>query len=156
MNRYAIILACLMLGLGLTHWKAYSHGKEVVQAKFDTYKGNINDQVQKANAKATAIKAEQDAKYDKAKLDYADVSRDLDAALKRLRKPPSVPRNESLPVAGCSGDTVSTEAGNTERIAPAVEITAGACEGSEFWENALRDTLQCSRLIEFVSSARHY
>lgn len=150
MNRYAIILACLMVGLGWTHWKAYSHGKEVVQVKFDTYKGNINDQLQTANAKAAAIKLEQDAKLAKAKTDYDVDRRKLDTALAGLRKSQVMPRNESLPVAGCSDNPMPTEAGNTERIAPAVEITAGACEGSEFWENALRDTLQCSQLIEFL------
>ena len=141
-----------MVGLGLTHWKAYSHGKEVVQVKFDTYKGNINDQVQKANAKAAAIKLEQDAKLAKAKTDYDADRRRLDAALAGLRKSQIVPRNESLPVAGCGSDSMPSETGNTERIAPAAEITAGACEGSEFWENALKDTLQCSKLIEFVSN----
>lgn len=151
MRRYlnAIIAVVLLAGIGWSHWKAYSGGKGVVQAKFDEYKESINDQVQKANAKAAQIKADQDAKFTKAQSDYSATRKQLDAALARLRKPQAMPGNESLPVAGCSSDSVSTETADTAGTAPAVEIAAGIRQTS-FYANAMSDVLQCSRLIDFL------
>lgn len=146
------LLAALYGGYQYVQHTGVVQGRAEVQAKFDKYKENINDQVQKAKVDAAKTKLEQDAKEAKAKLDYAATRKQLAAALARLRKPKVVPRDGGLPVAGCSSSPVPTEAGDTGGTAPAVEVAAGACEGTEFYTLALQDTLQCSRLIEFVTS----
>lgn len=146
----AVVLAALYGGYQYIHHDGVVQGRDEVQKKFDAYKENINDQVQKANAKAAADKAEQDAKYAKAQGDYATTRKQLAAALARLRKSEAVPGDEGVPVAGCGTGSMRTETTDTSGTTPAVEVTAGACEGTEFWENALKDTLQCEALINFV------
>lgn len=144
------LLLAIYGGYVYIHHGGVVEGRAEVQAVFDKFKENINDQVEKANAKAAADKAEQDAKYAKAQGDYATTRKQLDAALARLRKPQAVPGNESVPVAGCSTGSMPPETTDTSGATPAVETGAGACEGTEFYTLALQDALQCSRLIDFV------
>lgn len=144
------LLAGLYGGYQYVQHTGVVQGRAEVQKKFDAYKENINDQVKKAKDDAAKTKLEQDTKEAKAKLDYDTARKQLAAALARLRKPEIVPGNGSVPVAGCSSSSMPAKASDTGGTAPAVEVAAGACEGTEFYTLALQDTLQCSRLIEFV------
>lgn len=144
------LLAALYGGYQYILHTGVVQGRTEVQKKFDKFKENINDQVQKAKADAAKVKLEQDAKFAKSQTDYAADRARLVAILNGLRKPQTVPGNPSVPVAGCSVSPMPAQATDTSGTTPSVEIAAGACEATEFYTLALQDTLQCSRLIEFV------
>lgn len=151
----AILAVCLLAGLSYSHYYSWSHGKAageaVVQAKFDSYRNNINDQVQIAKSNAALEKQKQEREYEKAKFDYNNVSRDLDVALARLRKSKTVPREGSMPVAGIGSGTVPTETKDTSRVIDAPSFRAGTFRSVEdFYDAALKDTAQCKKLIEVV------
>lgn len=151
----AILALGLIVGLSYSHWYAYSHGKASgkaeIQTKFDSYKGNINDQVQKSKDEAAIEKQRQDAQYAKAQSDYADASRNLDIALKRLRDIKTVPRDSGLQVAGSSSGSLPSKAEDSSRTTDSASFGAGTFQSArEFYEAAMSDTLQCSKLIEFV------
>lgn len=146
----AAVLAALYGGYQYIQHTGVVQGRAEVQKKFDAYKENINDQVQKANEKAATTKLIQDAKFALAKSTYAADTARLNAALARLRNPETVPRDGSVQVAGCGTGSMPPKTGDTGGTAPTVEARAGACEGTEFYTLALQDALQCSRLIEFV------
>lgn len=149
-----ILAAGLLAALGYSHYYAYSHGKAagkaVVQAKFDSYKANINDQVQKAKDEAAIEKQRQENKYEQAQAAYSDVSRNLDVALKRLRDLKTVPGNPSVPVAGSGSGTMPSKTEDTPRADQAV-ITGTGIESTAFYSAAMSDTLQCRELIRFVT-----
>lgn len=143
------LLAALYGGYQYIHHGGVVQGRAEVQTKFDKYKENINDQVQKAKADAAKTKLEQDAKFAKSQTDYAADRAKLVAILNGLRKSQAVPGDGGLPVAGSGVSPMPAQTGNTSGTAPAIEIAAGI-RGTAFYANAMSDTLQCSRLIEFV------
>jgi len=138
--------------LTYSHMQAYQAGEASIQAKFDSYKDNINDQVQKAKDEKLRIEAEQNAKYDAARADYLDANRKLRDALDRLRKPQIVPRDGSMPVAGSSSNNLPGSSENTSGTNSTTSLATGACQNTEFYKLALMDTLQCSQLIELITS----
>jgi len=141
----AALIIVLMTLLGTTKIQLDSVTKE-----YKTYKDSINDQLQKAKIEKARIEAEQAAKEKSANEAY---QRDLDRLnriLNGLQKPKAVPGNEALPVAGDSPGSVSRKAEDTAGITQTSQVEA-CVKRSPFFSEAMRDTLQCSRLIEFVS-----
>jgi len=143
------IIGLLYGGYKYIDHQGYKRGKDEVQALLDKYKETINDQLSKAKIHAETEKKLQDAKYESAKHDYADSQSKLDNALKRLRKPQAVPGNSAVQVAGCGSSPMPAEATDTGGTTVTLATFEGACERS-FFEAAMRTTLQCERLIEFV------
>jgi len=62
-----------------------------------------------------------------------------------------VPGDSAVQVAGCIGSDLSPEATDTGGATVALATFQGACDRS-FYEAAMRTTLQCEKLIEFVRS----
>ena len=140
----AAIIICLLTVTGMAKWQLHS-----VETEYKTYKDSINDQVQKAKIEKARIEAEQQAKYDQESADYAaDIDR-LSHILDGLRKPKVVSGNETLRVAGSSAGSLPREAEDTARTLKDFATTARVgCPA--FYSEAMRDALQCSRLIQFV------
>ena len=140
----ATIIICLLTVTGIIGWQLHS-----VETEYKTYKDSINDQLSKAKIEKARIEAEQKAKYDRGAADYAaDISR-LNRILNGLRKPKVVSGNEALRVAGDSPDSMPRKAEDTARTLKDFAATARVgCPA--FYSEAMRDALQCSRLIEFV------
>jgi hypothetical protein len=140
----AVISICLLTIICIFGWQLHS-----VEIEYKEYKGNIDDQVQKAKIEKARIEAEQAAKEKSASETY---QRDLDRlndALDRMRKSKVVSGNETLRVAGDSPDSMSRKAEDTSRTLKDSATTART-ECTTFYSEAMMDTLQCSRLIEFV------
>lgn len=138
------IVVSLLTFSAITKWQLYSITKE-----YSSYKENINDQLQKAINEKKRIEAEQSAKLAKAKLDYSNARRDLDSILDRLRNGEIVPRDESLPLAGSSADSMPGQTTDTRITQVRLKTYKGTCD-IDFYSDAMRDNLQCSQLIEFV------
>lgn len=135
MNNIGLAAILALVGaLTFTGWKLNS-----VTVQFTQYKEAVNDQAQQAKNEKIRIESEQREKFNKKSLELADSKRRLADAFERMRNNPG------------GSSTVSSETGDPNRIKEAAETQAGACEGTQFWEDALSDTLQCSKLIEFVS-----
>ena len=119
-----------------------------VQSEYKIYKDSINDQVQKAAIEKTRIEAEQAAKEKHAGEAYQrDIDR-LNDALDRVQKSGAVSREAGVRVAGSSAGGLPGKAEDTARTLKDFATTART--ESFTYENAMMDTLQCSRLIEFV------
>jgi len=131
----------LLTGIGISRWELYSVTKE-----FNEYKESINEQVQKNVAEKARIEKEQNDKYQLAEAGYSGA---LSVLNQRLRDLQNLPRDNPLQVAGCSSGTVSGEATYTIGTTIRLATRKGTCESS-FYADALRTTLQCQRLIEFV------
>ncbi len=96
----------LLAFLVATKAQLYSTTKE-----YESYKESINDQVQKNVAEKSRIESEQTAAAKSARDRYARDLRRLADELERVRRAGAVPREGTVPVAGCSGGTVpGTEA----------------------------------------------
>ncbi len=151
--KYAVIAG--LVGLVITSYTyTYYHGKtngqKEVQVLFDSYKENIDAQVRVAKARAETEKAEQDKLVAEAKSHYTLTSIKLDNALARLRNLQAMSGNGSLPVAESGVSSVSTKDGDSTRTDQRSIVVSGACQGSEFYSAALKDTLQCQQLIELI------
>jgi len=143
-------LAVLLLGaIAFSYSNGRASGKAEVQAKFDAYKENINDQLSKAVTAKAKLEAEQNAKFLAAKLDYSDARRNLDSILARLRDGTFVLGGETLPVAGNSPGGVSGKTTDTSKLVVTPRTFSGTC-GFDFYAAALRDNLRCQALIDFV------
>jgi hypothetical protein len=140
----AIIIICLLIIAGIIGWKLHS-----VETEYETYKDSINDQVQKAKIEKARIEAEQKSKYDRESADYAaDIGR-LSRILNGLQKSGAMPREAGVRVAGSSPDSLPGKTEDTARTLKDFATTARVgCPA--FYSEAMRDTLQCSRLIQFV------
>jgi hypothetical protein len=140
----AATVISLLTVAGLSRLEVYYLTQE-----YNKYKENINDQVQQAKIEKARIEAEQTAKYDAARADFLDANRKLRDALDRLRKPTSVLRDAGLHVAGSGASSLSRTPEDTDSTTKAFEVDA-CIKQSSFFSAAMMDTLQCSRLIEFV------
>jgi hypothetical protein len=139
-----VVIVVLLTITGIIGWQLHS-----AKTEYETYKDSINDQVQKAKIEKARIEAEQKAKYDRGVADYAsDIDR-LNRILNGLRKSGAVPREAGVRVAGSSPDSLPREAEDTARTLKDFATTART-ECPTFYSEAMRDALQCSRLIEFV------
>ena len=137
------IIIALTVAIGILCWQLNS-----VKTEFHEYQENIHDQIQQAIVEKKRIEAEQLEKFRKAELDYADARKQLSDALKRLRDAQTMSGSGTMPVAGNSASAVPGTPANTTGATDTIEITAGT--GSFTYENAMMDTLQCSRLIAFI------
>jgi len=131
----------LLTGIGISRWELYSVTKE-----FNEYKESIHDQIQKNVAEKARIEKEQNDKYQLAEAGYSGA---LSVLNQRLRDLQNMPRDNTLQVAGCSSGTVPGEATYTIGTQIRLATFKGTCD-RDFYEAAMRDTLQCQRLIEFV------
>lgn len=145
----AAIVAALIGGYWAIENHGYKRGKAEVQVLFDAYKENIDDQLSKAVAEKKRIEAERNAKLLTAQRDLSNARRDLDSILGRLQDGTFVLRDGSLPVAGCGSDTVPCTPTDTTGATDSPDVTAGIRQ-TAFYRAAMTDTLQCSRLINFV------
>jgi hypothetical protein len=157
-NLIISIIILLMCAYGM--WYLYHKGVEngiaeehvktvAVQTDFDTYKLNMDQQTIKAKMEADRIQHEQENKYAKAKIDY---NTNITTLAERLRDLPPMlcgKTEPSLLVAKDRTNTVSTEAASARRVVEALKTSAGARPVFKY-EDAVMDTYQCSRLIDFV------
>jgi len=139
----AATVICLLTVTGMTKWQLHS-----VEKEYKTYKDSINAQLTKAKIDKARTEAEQNAKHDREVSDLASDRDRLKRILDGLRKPKVVSGDEALPVAGVSPYSLSREAENTERF---TATSTPATRTGFTYEDAMMDTLQCSRLIDFVS-----
>lgn len=124
-----------------------------VTAEFKSYKGEVNDQVQKNIAETARTNAEREAKHAAEKLAGAAANRKLVLALERLRNAEAVSRGEAVFLANGSGSPVprtTEDSGGTVVALATYEGTASI----GFYSDAIMDNLQCDRLIEFVKGMR--
>lgn len=120
-----------------------------VQVSFDEYKTSIANQLSKAKAEALALKLEQEKKYAKSQADYRH---DTTLLAERLRDFGGVLCGEeqiALRVDGSGSNPLPTETRNPSGTSKAPQAPAIAGQGVSL-ADALSDTLQCSRLIDFV------
>lgn len=136
-----IAFTALAVAFGLSQWELHN-----VKQEYDEYKESIDDQVQKNEIKKHIVEAEQDAKFKLAETGYSAA---LGVLNDRLRDIPTVPRCSPVPVAGSGGGAMPEASVYTEGTQVRLETFAGTCD-RDFYEAALIDALQCSRLIEFV------
>ena len=140
----AATVMCFLTVAGITKWQLHS-----VETEYKEYKDSINDQLSKAEIKKERIEAEQSAKEKSTSEAYQrDIDR-LNDALDRVRKPKTVSRESGMQVAGSSTDSLPREAEDTARTIKDF-ATAARVGCTAFYSEAMRDALQCSRLIEFV------
>jgi len=140
-----VVIVVLLTITGMTKWQLHS-----VETEYKEYKDSINDQLSKAKIEKARIEAEQKSKYDREIADYAaDVDR-LNRILNGLQKSGAMSRETSVRVAGSSPDSLPRKAEDTDRTLKDFATTARVgC--TAFYSEAMRDVLQCSRLIQFVS-----
>jgi hypothetical protein len=157
-NLIISIIILLMCAYGM--WYLYHKGVEngiaeeqvktvAVQKEYNEYKANNELQIAKQIRENELIKIEQDKKYAESKADY---NRDTLLLSERLRDAASVLCGEEQPpmrVATEVGSTVSTKADSSTRVTKAVASATSTRPTFEYTD-ALEDTLQCSKLIDFV------
>lgn len=142
------LIIALAFWQGVAQWQVHS-----VKTEYREFKESINDQVQQEKAEKARIEAEQRTKFDKAALAYADTSKRLGDALKRLRDAKIMSGYCALPVAGNSSNTMPRTPENPTGTIDPVEVTAGIGKIT-FYDAAMMDTLQCSSLISLVKSTQ--
>lgn len=123
---------------------------EVNSARNDlsNLKDNLNAQHEFAAKEKIRIDAEHQKEFADAQNGWPDA---LAVLNDRLRKSEIMSGKCSMPVASSSssnGSMPRTEENTTGTINP---IETSARTGQTFYEAAMRDTLQCSKLIKFVS-----
>lgn len=147
--RIAIVLAILG-AFAWTYHKGYASGEYAVQAKWDAEAKKQRQIAAKQEADAREKEKLQNETTRKLQTKYSQAHSDLDIALGRLRDVRlcnlgTVPREDGVRVAGGAEGSVRRDSeGSTGAIAtsaPGAAITLG---------DALRDTLQCTTLIEWV------
>lgn len=146
---YAAIVFAIIGGYWAIENHGYKRGKAEVQVKFDSYKGEINDQLSKAIIAKAKIEAAQNAKFLAAQRDLYSARGDLDSILSRLRDGTFVLGDKTVPVAGCGGDTMPCTPAGAGRTQVTLKNYNGTCD-VDFFSDALKDNLQCSALIEFL------
>ena len=139
----------IALALAFASYSLHHHGYMQGMAELDLYKANIAQQVVKAQANADKIQHDNEVKYAQAQSDY---KRDTSILANRLRDfKPLLCGEEQTPVRvdGRSSASLPTEGQNPTRVthtfAPSTSIRP-----TFSYSDALRDTQQCSALIEFV------
>lgn len=120
-----------------------------VQSEFDKYKGEIHDQLEIAKYEKQRIDRKNKADLDAARSRYADARRDLDRVLERLRDAEAVPGNGAVRVAGCGCNSVPGAEAHPERAVVRLATYSGTCD-AEFYAAAMRQTLQCQSLIDYL------
>lgn len=148
-SRGAIIAILVAAMVSYVWWIHYDRNK--IQTEFNEYRRILDDQISQNKAEAAATEKRQNEKYKVAQTAYEVDSRKLTSTIKRLRDIAAVSGSGTLPVAGGSSVPMLEAPTDTSRATPAVEIGDRACEGTQFWEDALKDTLQCRALIDFVN-----
>jgi hypothetical protein len=140
----ATIIICLLTITCIFGWQLHS-----AETEHKEYKDSINDQLSKAKIEKSRIEAEQQAKLDKASNDYAADRNRLADIIRRMRESGAMPREASVRVAGSGASSLPGEAEDTARTLKDSAATARTgC--AAFYSEAMMDTLQCSRLIQFV------
>ena len=147
---YANIIAAViaLCGLGFTHFKAYEYGEDHIQKKMDKMEANLHEQKQQAKDDKIRIEAEQHARYDTAQTGYNGA---LSVLNDRLRTAETVP--------GCGGVQMASGGSGNGPVPGETSDTAGAYirlatyQGTclkAFYDDAMKQTLQCQGLIKIV------
>ena len=142
--KYTTEIAALILfiALGFSHYKAYKFGEEHMR-------NVVTEQRQLTENEKQKIEKEQNDKYEMAQIGYTSA---LDILNDKLRNAEIVPRRTSV----CMADSVS----NQGSVSRASEDTSGTVtslktyQGTSsvnFYEDAMRDNLQCQSLIDFLA-----
>ena len=143
----AAILAVLYGGYVYIEHRGYDR----CQTKWDADKAFRKIIADRQATKAKETERIADEKSKKIADDYAASQRELAAALKRMRDAQAVPRSEPLPVAAGGRATmpgITQSSGGTDQAAAP---STGTGKTATFYELAMEDTLQCSRLIQWVA-----
>jgi len=141
-----IVVIILFCGLGFTHYKAYKFGAE--------HERNIaNEQLKAVHAEKTRIETEQNTRYQLAQTGYAGA---LDTLNARLRVAEALPRRTSMSVAGSSSNQGSMPgtSEDTSGTFTALKTYPGTA-GIDFYQDSLRDNIQCQTLIDFLKTQPH-
>jgi hypothetical protein len=148
LRQYANIIAVIgaLSVLAYTHHYAYVAGEANIQEKFDKYRENVDEQINRNKAAKAVTEAEQAAKYQMAQTGYAGA---IDVLNERMRNAEAVPRCGSVQVAGQGGVAGTVPSGSTDPAITykAIETRRGICESSFYWD-ALMDVAQCRELIK--------
>jgi len=137
-----------LLVMAITCAGLYLYAKNI-QSEFDEYKGVVHGQLQKAISEKEFIERKYKADLDTARSKYADARRNLDNALERLRNTQAVPRDGTVQVAGCCSDSVPCTEANSGGAVVRLATFTGTCD-ADFYAEAMRQTLQCKSLIDYL------
>jgi hypothetical protein len=143
----AIVAILLVCAVSYVLWIHYDRNR--IQTEFNVYKGVVSDQIAQNKAEAAAEKKRQDEKFQSAQTSYESNVSKLNATLEWVRKHQAVPWSSPLPMASGSSGPVPTDTSHPTNTTDSAEITAGIRQ-TAFYSDAMSDTLQCSRLIEFI------
>jgi hypothetical protein len=149
--RIAIVLAILG-AFAWTYHEGHASGEYAVQAKWDAEAKKQRQIAAKQEADAREKEKLQNETTRKLQTKYSQAHSDLDIALGRLRDVRlcnlgTVPREDGMRVAGGAEGPVPGDPKSATGIAatpaPGASVTLG---------DALKDTLQCAALIEWVKA----
>jgi hypothetical protein len=144
-----IIFAVIGLaGLGFSHFKAFEYGEAHIQSKFDTYRGEQHDLIQKAENEKAKLDKEKD---DRAAMSQAGFVGALDILNGKLQNAEAVSWRGCVPVASGSGTSETVPEAATYTLGTTIRLAAtnGICS-QDFYNKAMREHLQCQRLIDLV------
>ena len=136
--------------------KGYNRGHDEVQAEWNADKAERKLAADKQAAEAREKERIANEKTRQAQLSYAQARADLAVALGRMRDlrlcdAQAVPRLEGLRVAGSGQAAMPGAAESPTGTAPDFALAVNPRPAVTFGD-ALNDTLQCSRLIEWVKA----
>jgi len=120
----------------------------IVSHQFTKYKESVNDQVQLAKDEKNRIESEQNKRYETAQIGYSGA---LDELNKRLRNAQTVSRAGCVQVAdqGGAGRTVPGGTRDTTGVEARLITYQGTCS-IDFYADAMKDNLQCQKLLEYL------
>ena len=133
----------LLTGIGISRWELYSVTKE-----FNEYKESQHDLIQKAKDEKQKLDKEKD---DRATMSEAGFTGALAILNKRLQDAETVSGSGCMSVANSVGNNITMPEASTYTIGSTVRLAAtnGICD-INFYQKAMREHLQCQRLIELV------
>lgn len=144
-----VLIVMALTALGLLYHKGYSNGQESKQAEWN----KVTAEQRKISAKQAEESRQKEKAQDettrKLQSKYSQTRADLDNALRNIRLCDfgTLPRQDGMRVAGSPEDSMSRDSkiptGATSASTPGTTVTFG---------DALKDTLQCTTLIEWVKA----
>lgn len=147
-----VLVVMALTALALIYHKGYSNGQDSKQAEWDKVTAEQRKVSSKQAEESRQKEKAQDETTRKLQSKYSQARADLDVALGRLRDVRlcdvgDLPREDGVRVAGSEEGSVSRDSkgstGTVESSAHGATVTLG---------DALKDTLQCTTLIEWVKT----
>lgn len=148
MNRYIICIVVLIASIACIYYLGYKAGeKHIIEVN--------NDEIQKAVNEKNRIEAEQNERYKQAQIGYAGALSILNVRLNRMRNIQDLPRREGMQVAdtNCASGAVPNTTKDTTGPVTKLATFKGTCN-SDFYEAAMRQTLQCQTLIDLLNKSQ--